>query len=211
MKKIFSLFSKQKIEEKQVIIEEISNDKKWFCIFSWNEMFFNIDHPYTTEHILNDWLWEYCHFSWEKDNLWSSKLSKPIFYKNYYNAIQKYWKEKCIPKDIKDNTCYEPVIRKEFKIAFSEVILNIKNDLEILIKNFKYEIKNNDKDYQLIKKRTLADIIRLIDEYYLWFNVNFSFFKALNEWYQFNWYYKYCLNKLWVFFDKIYEKNKFDK
>jgi len=28
MKKIFSLFSKQKIEEKQVIIEEISNDKK---------------------------------------------------------------------------------------------------------------------------------------------------------------------------------------
>jgi len=197
---IFSKNNEPKIPE----VIEIPEDKLWYCIFTWNKIFFDINKPYKDSFsITNKELWEHCHFSWNKWLLWDSSVLKPIFYENYQNALTKYWKEKCIPDLVLDGLCYEPNIRWDYYSFFKSLVYEeLKGEIKPIFDKFKQSlIKSETVDTNLLKNRAIADVLRKIDNYFYSLNENFSFFKAINENYNFTWFYKYVIKILNDLFD----------
>lgn len=186
-----------KREPINVVIENtIPESELGYCIFTGEKIKFDVNKPYTSQNGISD-RWNYCHFTGEKWEYWESSISKPIFYKNYVHAIEKFWKENCIPLEVRDSWCFEPNIWTDYYQTFKSVVYEAKKvEIKAIVEKFVSDI-NEWKDKDFLIKRAIADIMRHIDNNYLWLNEKFSFFKALNEGYEFKGFYKYCIRILY--------------
>lgn len=190
-----NIFKKEQASLKEVV-DIIPENELGYCIFTWQKIHFDVNRPYVWTNWISD-RGNYCHFTWEKWEFWESSIPKPIFYKNYVHAIEKFWKENCIPLEVRDSGCFEPNIWTDYYQTFKSVVYEAKKtEIKAIVEKFVSDIRDG-KEKDFLIKRAIADIMRHIDNNYLWLNEKFSFFKAVNEGYEFKWFYKYCIRILY--------------